>query len=76
LSSQTAAFKRATLNRQYVALFSAHGIPDETFIDMFEAEVKQVQGLPLRFRNNTYGVKDVKLVKSMTTVSDQTRNPK
>lgn len=67
---QTAAFKRATLNRQYIALFSAHGIPDQTFIDMFRNEVKEVQGLPKRFRTNTHDrVKDTNLVKSMTTVS-------
>lgn len=64
---QTAAFKRATLNRQYVALFLR-----EPLMDMFQAEVQQVQGLPLRFRNNTYDrVKDVKLVKMMTTVSER-----
>lgn len=41
-------------------------------MDMFQAEVQQVQGLPLRFRNNTYDrVKDVKLVKMMTTVSER-----
>jgi RNA-dependent RNA polymerase len=66
---QTAAFKRATLNRQYIALFSAHGIADLTFIDMFRNEVKEVQGLPKRFRTNTHDrLKDINLVKSMTTV--------
>lgn len=36
---------------------------------MFENEVKQVQGLPLRFRKNDYDrIKDIKLVKSMTAV--------
>lgn len=66
---QTAGFKSASLNRQYIALFSAHGIPDKTFIDMFRDEVKEVQGLPMRFRTDTYDrVKDINLVKSMTWV--------
>lgn len=49
---------------------SALGIKDETFIDMFKAEVRQIQGLPQRFADNTYDPKlDLKLVQMMCHVS-------
>jgi RNA-dependent RNA polymerase len=67
---KSAIFNKATLNRQYIALLSALGIPDETFIGMFNTEVKQIRGLPQRFASNTYNPKiDLKLVQTMCHVS-------
>jgi hypothetical protein len=49
---------------------SALGISDDTFIDMFNAEVRQIQGLPQRFADNIYDPKlDLKLVQMMCHVS-------
>ncbi|KAJ9096569.1 hypothetical protein QFC19_007101 [Naganishia cerealis] len=63
---RSAIYNKATLNRQYIALLSALGIPDETFINMFNAEVRQIRGLPKRFANNTYEKTiDMKLVQMM-----------
>lgn len=70
LVNQSAIYNKATLNRQYIALMSALGISDETFIDMFNAEVRQIQGLPQRFAENIYDPKlDLKLVQMMCHVS-------
>lgn len=70
LVGKSAIYNKATLNRQYIALLSALGIPDETFIGMFNTEVKQIRGLPQRFASNTYNPKiDLKLVQTMCHVS-------
>jgi hypothetical protein len=57
------------LNRQFIVIMAALGIPEGTFIQLFDAAVNDIRGLPARVAEGIATRKDIKTAQSLAVVS-------
>jgi len=60
------------LNRQFIMIMSALGLPDDLFMELFENEVKSIRGLTDRVREKRPSEKDIVYLGIYTSVSGAT----
>jgi RNA-dependent RNA polymerase len=66
---QVAHYQVGFLNRQFIMIMSALGVPDKLFIELFEEEVSTIRGLAGRIRDRKQTEKDVNYLGIYTSVS-------
>jgi hypothetical protein len=60
--------RTAFLNRQFIMLLSALGIPDAVFMDMFASQMSCVRGLAIRARQGRLEGEALYIAQHATTV--------
>lgn len=70
-SLQVSHYQVGFLNRQFIMIMSALGLPDDLFIELFEAEVKSIRGLTDRVRERNPSMTDIRYLGIYTSVRGQ-----
>jgi len=59
---QIAKYQAAFLNRQFINIMCANGIPERLFVDLFQRTVSKIKGLAGRVENGTQSQEDIQLI--------------
>lgn len=68
LTSQIAKYQGAFLNRQFINIMCANGIPEDLFIEIFRKTVDGIKGLADRVNNGRWTDDDIKLISMCSEV--------
>lgn len=57
------------MNRQFINIMCANGIPEKLFVDLFKRTVDKIKGLAGRVENGTFSAEDIRLISTCSEVS-------
>lgn len=69
LTQQVARYQVAFLNRQFIMIMSANGVPDSLFREIFTAADINIKGMPGRVQKGILTAEDQKYMQMYTDVS-------
>ena len=65
---QLAKYQTAFLNRQFIIIMCANGIPESLIIDLFREAVNNIRGLSRRIKQNKLTKEDSRLISTCSEV--------
>lgn len=68
LIDQIAKYQGASLNRQFINIMAANGIPEQLFIQLFTDKVNGIKGLADRVKARRWNDDDIKLISTCSDV--------